>query len=169
MDSQGKRIRDLLLLPFAAALVFFEQTLIRYLNVMTAAFARLPPVRRLEAWLLRLPPKIALLVFVMPSIVILPVKLSALWFVAHGQYSLAVGAVVAGKLVATAMVGRLYWLLRPKLRTIPWFARLDTWFFDWRDRIYAFVRSLPAWRAAAELMRRLWSRAAKLVSALLAR
>jgi hypothetical protein len=169
MDSYRRRITNLLLLPLAAAVVFFEQVLIRWLNVVMAALARWPPVKRLEARLVRLPPYAALLVFGAPSILILPVKLSAVWFVVHGQYSLAVSVVVAAKLVATAMVGRLYWLLRPNLRTIPWFARLDTWFFDWRDRTYAFVRSLPAWQTAAALVRRLRARFAKLVSALSAR
>lgn len=169
MDSYRRRITDLLLLPLAAAVVFFEQILIRYLNVVMAALARWPPITRLEAWLVRLPPYAALLAFGAPSILILPVKLSAVWFVLHGQYSLAVGVVVAAKLVATALVGRLYWLLRPNLRTIPWFARLDTWFFDWRDRTYAFVRSLPAWQRTAALVQRVRARFAKLVSALSAR
>jgi hypothetical protein len=169
MENHRKRITDLLLLPLAAAVVFFEQTLIRCLNVMMAALAQWTPVMRLEAWLVRLPPRAALLVFVAPSIIVLPVKLSAVWLVAHGQYGLALAAVAGGKLVATAMVGRLYWLLRPTLRTIAWFARLDTWFFDWRDRIYAFVRALPAWQAAAALVQRTRTRLAELVSALLPR
>ena len=77
------------LVPFAAAIVFVEQTLIRYLNLVTAAIARWPPIARLEAWLTRLPPYWALLTFVAPSILILPIKLSAFWFGMHHQYGLA--------------------------------------------------------------------------------
>src|SRR5713101_7422553 len=35
-----------------------------------------------------------------------------------------------------------------KLLTIGWFARLHAAFTAWRDRLYAYVKSLRAWRAA---------------------
>jgi hypothetical protein len=43
---------------------------------------------------------------------------------------------------------------------MPWYLRAETWLFDWRDRLYAFVRALPAWqRATALVLRvRLWMR-----------
>jgi len=169
MTRHLKRALEVLLVPFAAAIIFFEQTLIRYLNVMMAAVARWTPVARLEAWLVTLPPWAAFIAFVGPSLLILPVKLSAIWFVAHGHYSAAVAVVVTAKLVATALLARLYRLLRPILMTIGWYARLDTWFFEGRDRAYAFVRALPAWQAAAVLVGRGRVRLAELVSALFAR
>jgi hypothetical protein len=53
--------------------------------------------------------------------------------------------------------------------TIGWFARLDTWFFFWRDRAYGFVRSLPAWQKAKALIGRARLRLMELVSAIFAR
>ena len=79
MKRHVKRVLELLLVPFAAAVVFFEETLIRYLNVATAWLARWWPVVRLEAWLARLPAWAALVAFVAPSLVLLPVKLAAVW------------------------------------------------------------------------------------------
>ena len=35
---------------------------------------------------------------------------------------------------------------QPTLVTMPWFLRAETWVFAWRDRLYAFVRALPAWQ-----------------------
>ena len=60
--------------------------------------------------------------------------------------------------MATALVARLYRVLRPTLVTMPWFARAETWLFDWRDRIYGFVRGLPAWQKATAMARqaRVW-------------
>lgn len=169
MNPRLKRGLELLLVPIAAAIVFFEQFLIKYLNVAMAAFARLPWVARFEAWLATLPPWGAFIAFIGPSTLILPVKLSAVWFVMHGYYTTAVVVVVAAKLVATALLARLYRILRPTLMTIGWYARVDTWFFVWRDWIYAFVRALPAWQKARELVQgiRAWLRA--LVSGLFAR
>lgn len=164
-----KRALELIFVPFAAAFVFVEQVLIKYLNVAMAAFARLPPIARFETWLKGLPPWAAFVTFVCPSLLILPVKLSAVWFVLHGFYTTALVVVLAAKLVATALLARLYKILRPTLMTIPWYAAIDTWFFDWRDKAYAFVRNLPAWQRARAFVQRLRTWFAELVSGLFAR
>jgi hypothetical protein len=169
MKQQLKRALQIVLVPFAAAIVFFEQTLIRYLNRVTAALAGWPPIARLEAWLKRLPPYWALLTFATPSILILPVKVAAFWFGMHGRYGLALGSVILGKLLGTAILARLYAILRPTLMTIPWFAWADTKFFAWRDRAYAFVKSLPAWQMAQAMIQTARLRVMELVSALFAR
>ena len=169
MKQHLKRALEVALVPLAAAIVFFEQTLIRYLNRVMAAVAAWPPIARLEAWLVQLPPYGALLAFVAPSILILPIKLAAVWFGVHERYGLALAAVILGKLLATAILARLYRILRPTLMTIPWFARGDTWFFYWRDRAYAFVRAMPAWQKAVALVRAMRARMTALVSALFAR
>jgi hypothetical protein len=169
MKQKLKLALELALVPFAAAIVFLEQTLIRYLNVMTAAFARWAPVAWLEARLARLPPWAAVLAFAAPSILILPVKLSAIWFVTHRHFGLAFAAVALGKILATAILARLYRILRPTLMSIGWFAWADRKFFHWRDWAYGYVRSLPAWQKAVELTERTRVRVAELVSALFAR
>ena len=74
MKSSFKRALELLIVPLAAAIVFFEQTLIRMLNAITAVAARWAPIAALEAWLRKQPPWIALLAFVAPSILILPIS-----------------------------------------------------------------------------------------------
>jgi hypothetical protein len=169
MKQHLKRALEIALVPIAAAIVFFEQTLIRYLNMLTAAVAAWPPIARLEAWLVRLPPYGALAAFVAPSILILPIKLAALWFAAKHLFAMALGAVVLGKLLATAILARLYRILRPTLMSIGWFAKADTWFFYWRDQAYAFVKALPAWQRATALIRAMRGRMAELVSGLFAR
>lgn len=156
-------------MPFAAAVVFVEQVLIRYLNMMMVAVARWPPIARLEGWLMTLPPWAAVLTFAMPSIIILPVKVSALWFAAHHRFALATAAVVLGKIMATAIVARLYRILRPTMMQLRWFAWADTKFFAWRDWAYAFVKSLPAWQEAKALVQRARTWLAELVSGLFAR
>lgn len=169
MKQHLKKALEILLVPIAAAIVFFEQTLIRYLNMVTAAVAAWPPIARLEAWLMRLPPYWALTAFVAPSILILPIKGAALWFGMHHQYKLALASVILGKLLATAILARLYRILRPSLMTIPWFAWADTRFFAWRDRAYAFVKSLATWQKAVALVRAMRARMTQLVSTLFAR
>jgi hypothetical protein len=159
-----KRALELAFVPIAAAIVFIEDVLLHYLGLAMAALAKWPPVARFEAWLGRLPPWAALLAFVAPSTLVLPVKLAAVWFALQHHFALAAASVVAGKILATALVARLYRVLHPTLATMPWFVRAETWLFDWRDRLYAFVRALPAWQKAAALVRRARIWMAELVS-----
>jgi hypothetical protein len=151
---------ELLFVPIAAAIIFFEQVLLHYLGLAMAAIARWPPLARLEAWLRSLPPWAALLAFVTPSLLVIPVKLSAVWFALNHRYGLSLASVVIGKMLATALVARLYQVLRPTLIKMAWYLKAETWLFDWRDRLYAFVRALPAWQKAAALVKRmrLWMR-----------
>jgi hypothetical protein len=169
MNPRLKRALEIAVVPFAAAVVFVEQVLIRYLNVMMAAVARWPVIARFEAWLVTLPPWGAVLAFALPSIIILPVKVSALWFAAHHRFALATASVVLGKILATAILARLYRILRPTMMQLRWFAWADTKFFAWRDWAYAFVRSLPAWQQAKALIEKVRAWLAELVSGLFAR
>jgi hypothetical protein len=149
-----KHALELLLVPVVATVVFIEDVLLHYLGQLMAAVSRWPPVARTEQWLRQLPPWAAVIAFVAPSILILPVKLAAVWFALHHKFTLSILSIVAGKLLATALVARLYRVLHPTLMRMPWFVRAETWLFAWRDRLYAFVRALPAWQRAAALVKR---------------
>ena len=154
MKRHLKYALELLFVPIAAAIVFVEDTLLHYLGLAMAAIAKWPPVAALEAWLRRLPPWAALLAFVTPSLLVIPIKLSAVWFALNHQYGLSVTSIVVGKMLATALVARLYAVLRPTLARMAWYVRAETWLFDWRDRLYAFVRALPAWQRATAMVQR---------------
>jgi hypothetical protein len=154
MKRHLKHLLDLAIVPVVAAVVFIEDVLLHYLGLAMAKLAKWPPVARLEAWLRGLPRWGAVLAFVAPSAIVLPVKLSAVWFAMHHRYGLSLASVVIGKMLATALVARLYRVLHPTLVTMPWFLRAETWLFAWRDRLYTFVRALPAWQRAAALLQR---------------
>ncbi|GEP54804.1 hypothetical protein [Reyranella soli] len=148
MKRHLKYALELLFVPIAAAIVFIEETLLRYLGLAMAAIAKWPPVAAIEAWLRRLPPWGALLAFAAPSLLVIPIKLSAVWFALHHRYGLSLLSIVIGKMLATALVARLYMVLRPTLVRMAWYLKAETRLFDWRDRLYAFVRALPAWQRA---------------------
>jgi hypothetical protein len=164
MKDHLKRALEILFVPVVAAIVFFEEVLLHYLGLAMARLARWEPVRRLETWLAGLPPWAALIAFVAPSTLVLPVKLAAVWFALQGRFGLAMAAIVIGKIVGTALLARLYKVLRPTLLRLSWYLATETWLFEWRDKIYAFVRALPAWQAVTALSRRAKAWLAELVS-----
>ena len=166
MKTHLKHALELAFIPIAAAIVFVEDVLLHYLGVAMAALAKWPPVARLERWLAGLPPWAALLAFVAPSTLVLPIKLAAVWFALQGRFGLATASIVAGKMLATALVARLYQILRPILVTMPWFLASETWLFAWRDKLYGFVRALPAWQRMKAMLQRVKVWLAELVSGL---
>ena len=143
------------LLAFAAALLFFEEWGWRPLTAWAARLAQWPPLARLEARIRTLSPRFALALFLLPSLLLMPVKLLALWFIQHGQAGLGLAVIVAAKLLGTALVGRLFVLTEPQLMKFAWFAQALGWWRLTKERVRAAVQASAAWRGARRLQRAL--------------
>jgi len=144
-----------------ALLILFEEWGWEPLRRVFALFARLPVIRQFEALLKRLPPRWALVVLVLPSLLILPVKLLAVWLVAKGHVMLGIGLVIAAKLVGTALLAWLFQLIQPALMQLAWFARLHGRWTAWKAELLAWVRASAVWRSARAIklrVRRLFRR-----------
>jgi len=79
---------------------------------------------RVAAAIAGLSPAATLVVFVVPVLVLLPVKLVALWAFGHGHYLAGIGALVFAKLAGLGITAFIFEVTRPKLMQIAWFARL---------------------------------------------
>lgn len=131
----------------AALWLFLEEWVWDGLVALTKWIARLPVFRGLEARIQRLGPKAAMAAFVVPWLLMLPIKVLGLWLFGTGRFWAGVAVFVVGKLVGTAVLARLFTLTRPALLQIGWFRRLYDWFTRVRDRVYAYVRSLRTYQA----------------------
>ena len=152
--SERKRFWRVLTTPLQwllALVLLFEEWGWEPLLRLMAWVGRLPVLRQIEAAISRLPPYAALAVFFVPTLALLPVKLGALWLIAHGQRALGVGVILAAKIAGTAIVARLFALTRPALMRLPWFAALYGRWSAWKNALLARVRASFAWRVA-----RLW-------------
>ena len=148
----------LILQTLLALIIVFEEWGWRPLAAALARLGRLKPVAWLEAHVQRLPPYGALLVFVMPSILILPLKLLALYLIASGQATAAAMLFIGAKVVGTAIVARLFQLTEQQLLQIPWFAWGYGVVMPWKDALKAWIRDSWAWsygRVVKERLRRL--------------
>ena len=145
MNLLKKLLRSLLLGPVALVLLF-EEWGWEPLAAWFAALGRLPWWGQLERRIARLPPWAALLVFGVPVIVLIPVKLLALYLFGEGHMALGLGLVVAAKIAGTAVAARLFQLTHPTLMQLAWFARLYTPWKRWKDQMLARVRSAWLWR-----------------------
>ena len=146
-------IEKTLAAPFvfvAAVIIILEDWLWDDLARFAAFIGQLPILRSIESLIVALPPYLALFVFAVPSLLLIPVKLIALYFIAHGQETLGFLTVAAAKFVGTALVARLFTLTRPKLMRIGWFAWLYEIFISYKERLYTVLRSTRIYKVAHE-------------------
>lgn len=141
-----------------ALIIVFEEWGWRPLADLLGRLARWQPWAALETAIARLPPYAALVVFVLPSTFLLPLKFLAIFLVAKGQIVLAGLLFLVAKVVATALIARLFLLTQPALMQIGWFA----WGYDrvmpWKDALVDHVRASWPWRVG-----RIWKERAKRV------
>jgi hypothetical protein len=153
-----KLLKRLLAAPFvliAAIIVLFEEWLWDDLQRIAAAIGHLPLLRQFESLIAGLPPYFALALFGAPSVLLIPVKLAALYLLAHGQPTLGLIMVIAAKIIGTALVARIFVLTQPNLLRIGWFAWLYTRFLAFKTRIHEAIRSTSVYKAAHRLRLRM--------------
>jgi hypothetical protein len=120
-----------LIRPFLVplALIFlFEAWLWDHLAPIVAWVVAHVPLRalkaRIAAWIDRLPPAATLAVFVVPVLLLLPLKFLGLWMLARGQWLGAVAVLALAKLVSVGVTAFIFDLTRDKLLQLAWFRRL---------------------------------------------
>ena len=147
-----------------AVVILFEEWGWEPLQRAMAAVGRLPVLRQLEAVVRRLPPYVALVVFFLPGLLLLPIKLLALWLIGIGRPGLGLAVIVLAKVVGTAVVARIFALTHPALMSLPWFARLYARWTEWKQGLLSWIRASAAWRTARAIklrVRRMLRRGAR--------
>jgi len=100
-----------------------------------AAAGRSRPQSRLVRLIRNLGPYQSLLLLLVPTSVIEPLKLVAVAIAGKGHWITGTAMVIAAYAASLLLVERLFKLVKPKLLTLPWFARLWNWFVALRGRL----------------------------------
>jgi hypothetical protein len=143
-------------------LVLFEEVLWALTGGLMRFFGRLAPVALIEDRIRRLPPILALPLFVLPWLIMLPVKLGALWLIAMGKVIHGALLFLGGEAFGVAFLARLYELCRPALHRWPWFVAAERVLLRWtqwaHDILYRlpFARTGLAWSDRSWHAMRLW-------------
>lgn len=141
-----------------ALVILFEEWGWEPLHRVLSWIGRLPGLRWLEHQITLLPPYGALSLFLLPTLLLVPVKLLALWLIDHGQVVSGALVIVLAKLVGTAVVARLFTLTQPALMQLAWFAGIYVRWLNWKNALLAQVRSSWPWRLGRILKHRLHQR-----------
>jgi hypothetical protein len=118
-----------------------------HLEPIVARAVNLIPWGRLKLTLARLvdvlPPWAVLFVFVIPFIVMLPLKFLEVYFLATRNWLGAVAVIVLVKLLGLGLTAFIFEVTRDKLMQMAWFRRMYDWFMrvrDWAHEITEPVR-----------------------------
>jgi hypothetical protein len=109
------------------ALVFlFEAWLWSHLRPIVAWIVDLVAWDRLKARvaaaIAHLPPYATLLVFLVPIVLLFPLKLLGLWMLAHGSWLGAMAVLAAAKVISMGVTAFIFEVTKPKLLQMAWFA-----------------------------------------------
>ena len=93
---------------------------------------------RVAAAIEHLPPYPTLLVFLIPVVLLFPLKLLGLWMLAHGSWLGAMAVLALAKVVSMGVMAFIFDLTRPKLLQLNWFR----WFYEHILVLLAKARAL---------------------------
>lgn len=136
-----------------ALLILFEEWGWVPLQRVLAHIGRWPGLRWIEGWVRSLPPWGAVAIFALPTTLLLPVKLLALWAMGRRQVALGLLVIVLAKLIGTAVVARLFSLTQPALMQLHWFAWAHGHWMRLKSVVLAHARAAWAWRVARVVKR----------------
>ena len=145
-------LRGLVTIPLALW-IFLEEWVWDEMLAFMSWLGKLPPIHWVETQLAKLPPYAAFIAFVIPGAILLPFKLAAFWLIAHGHGMYGLWVFIIAKVIGTAFLARIFSLTKPALLTIGWFNRAYLAITGWKERLYAYVRALPAYQRIRELAR----------------
>ncbi len=138
----GKMMRRALrpLWVVLALLFLLEAWLWDHLEPIVARIVNVVPWGRLKEKLARLiedlPPWATLIVFVIPLIVLLPLKFLEFYMLAKKQWLAAGVVLILAKLLGLGVTAFVFDVTRDKLLQMAWFKRMYDWFMWARDRAH---------------------------------
>ena len=138
-----------------ALLILFEEWGWVPLQQLLARIGRWPGLRWIEGWVRSLPPWGAVGLFALPTALLLPVKLLALWAMGHGHVVLGLAVIALAKVGGTAVVARLFTLTQPALMQLRWFAWTMAHWMRFKNAVLERAHATWAWRMA-RVLRRHW-------------
>jgi hypothetical protein len=94
---------------------------------------------RVAAAIGHLPPYPMLLVFLVPVVLLAPLKFLGLWLLARGSWLGAMGTLVFAKVAGIGVTSFIFEVTRPTLLRLPWFRWLYAHVLDWLARAHALI------------------------------
>jgi hypothetical protein len=144
-----------------AAIVYFliDAVFLSIIRPVGEAIGKLPIFDSVREWLASLGPYPTLALFVVPLVVLEPVKPVGAYLIATGHIFSGVSLIVIGEVLKITIVERLFHFSKDKLMTIAAFA----WGYNWLLARLNYLKAQPLWQAASKKLASLKDAARRLV------
>jgi hypothetical protein len=133
---------------FLALIFLIEAWLWDHLEPVVARIVAAIPLRAFKEWLAariaRLSPMLTLVVFVIPAILLFPLKLAGAWLLMHQYWISAFALIVFSKFLGVGVAAFIFDVTRPKLLQMNWFRKLYEFVLDIRRRAGELVAPVTA-------------------------
>ncbi len=157
------------LLYFLALFLLFEEWLWNTLTFLGRRLSELLHLARLEAWLKAASPYKAMAAFFVPVLIVTPINLAGLHYIARGMFVKGLAYEAVAKLLGTVMIARVFALTKPQLLSFRWFSWLYHTVTGWLRWAHESIRQTAAYKHAKqmaaqfrELKRHWWEKIRKL-------
>jgi hypothetical protein len=97
---------------------------------------------RLRQYIEGLGPYQSLALLALPVSLVEPLKLAAVAIAGAGHWMAGTVTVVCAYAISLTLVERLFKIVKPRLMTLAWFARLWDWFVALRARVLGWLRAM---------------------------
>ena len=144
----GDRLRRILrygvravLITFATLYFLIDLLFLSVLRPLRRRLMALRLVQRLREWVVTWNRYAALTLFIVPWLLLEPIKPMAFLLFAHRHHAAGTLLIVGGEIFKLTLLEQLFDMTKPQLLTFPWFA----WgYVHWRAAL-SYLRSLPVW------------------------
>jgi len=155
MHVPPSRLTTRVLFLLAACVLAFEEWIWTHASALLRRIGRLPPFRWIEDWMRRRTPLQALACYILPVLVVLPLKGFALALIGHGHVALGFAILFLAKVLGTAVLARLWQMTEPAITTYRWIRRGRDGFLRLRRRLYRWMHQQTVYRRMRALVDRM--------------
>ena len=147
--ASRKRIKSIfkpLVIVVAAAYFVIDALTLSVLKPLLRKIVNLRLFALIVRWIASLSPYATLALFLIPLILLEPVKPLSAYLVASGQFKLGMFVLVVGEILKITIVERIFHIGRKKLLTIKAFALVYDFVWGW----LSWMQALPSWQAVKD-------------------
>src|SRR4029077_6599280 len=138
-----KTILEPFVIVVAAVFFFIHAFPLSILKPLLRKIANLRLFKFIAPWIASLGPYPTLALFLIPLVLLEPVKPLSAYAIASGHFLIGVLVLVFGEVLKIAIVERIFHIGRDKLMTIKAFAWIYNFVFGW----LTWLQALPAWQS----------------------
>jgi hypothetical protein len=142
-----RKILRPLLWVLAAAYFLIDALFVLLVRPIGRWLDRIPALLRIETWIKSLGPYTSLLLFIVPLLVLEPIKPLGFYLMGTGRQMRGALLLIVGEAIKILVLERIFRITRPKLMSFRAFA----WAYHRVTRLLALLRSLRLWKATQKL------------------